>query len=69
MTIGVKFEVWISPNEEQKSGYVVSIIASYFGYINGIQLAEFELLIDRTSWICLNVKLNALAIVMRLPFV
>jgi hypothetical protein len=63
MTIGV-----ISPNEKQKSGSVLSIISSYFGYSNGIQLAKFGLLIDRTSPIYLNVKLKALAFVMLLPF-
>lgn len=48
MTIGVKFEVWISLNEEEKTDCVDCIIARDLMYINGIQLAKCGLLIDRT---------------------
>jgi hypothetical protein len=40
--------------EAEKAISVVSFISNSLGYINGIQLAKFGLLIDRTSSIYLK---------------
>ena len=48
--------------------FSVSFISTSFGNINGIQLAKFGLLIDRTLPIFLKVRLKVLATVIMLPF-
>jgi hypothetical protein len=45
----------MSRNETEEAVFVV-----FFGYINGIQLAKFGLLIDKTSSIYTKVRLRAL---------
>jgi len=51
----------MSRNEAEEAVTVISLTSSSLVYINGIQLAKFGLLIDRTSSIYLNVTLNTLA--------
>jgi hypothetical protein len=51
----------MSRHETEDVVTVVSIILYTMGYTNGIQLAKFVLLIDRTSPIYLIVRLQALS--------
>jgi hypothetical protein len=49
----------MSRNEAEKAVSVVSFISNSLGvHYNGTQIAKFRLLIDRTSPIYLNVRLN-----------
>ena len=50
----------MSRNETEKLFFVVSFISSSLEYINGIEFAQFGLLIDRRSSIYLDVRLQAL---------
>jgi hypothetical protein len=49
-----------SENDADEAVSVVSLTSSSGGYINGRNSANLELLIDKTSSICLYVKLKAL---------
>jgi hypothetical protein len=51
----------MSKIDADEAVYVVSLISSSEGYINGRHSANLGLLIDKTSSIYLYVKLNALA--------
>lgn len=50
----------MSGNEAKDNVFVVFFIASYLGHINGIQLAKYGSLTDRTSKIYMKVRLKAL---------
>jgi ABC-type dipeptide/oligopeptide/nickel transport system permease subunit len=54
----------------QRKQFLVSLLFQLLlGYINGILLAKFGLLIDRTLSIFLKVRLNVLASVIMLPLI
>jgi hypothetical protein len=57
----------MSKNDADEAVYVVSLISSSGGYINGRNSANLELLIDKASSIYLYVKLKALAFLHFLP--
>jgi hypothetical protein len=58
----------MSKNDADEAVYVVSLISSSGGYINGRNSANLELLIDKASSIYLYVKLKALASCIFLSF-
>jgi hypothetical protein len=56
----VKFEVNVKIEAEEAVS-VISFTSSSLVYIDGIQFGKFGSLINRTSSICVNVTLHALA--------